>query len=214
MPWYWNEKSARYHWINGTQVFMSSEDVMELVALSIHASGNATDQLARMVTGGLLSPEDWRDLMRQEIKDEYIRQYLLGRGGLPQMGAEDWGSIGGMLKEQYGWLDGLYEQVLGGELSEAQVANWARMYGRSAREAFERANARANGGPDLPQYPGDGKTQCLTNCQCNWEIESVYEDGQLVGWNCTWVLGPVKTEHCDDCVENAEKWTPLFVANE
>ncbi len=160
MPWYWNEASNRYHHRNGTEYFMSRQQVLDYVNQSISAAGNVTDQLASLVANGQLAPTDWNDLMRQEIKDEYIRQYLLGRGGREQMTAQDWGSIGGMIGDQYRFLDGFFANVATGELTEAQIAARARMYINSAREGFERGQARAYG-LSLPQYPGDGRTVCL-----------------------------------------------------
>lgn len=96
-------------------------------------------------------------------------------------------------------------------LYEAQIAARSRMYISSAREAFERANARAHGAPDLPAYPGDGQTVCLTNCRCNWRIEEVYDDeGNLAGWNCYWEIDAA-AENCPDCQANHSKWYPLFL---
>ena len=97
-------------------------------------------------------------------------------------------------------------------LHEAQIATRSRMYMNSSREAFERGQMRAYGIPSLPEYPGGGSTRCLTNCRCSWLIEEVYdEEGELTGWNCTWVLDP-PAEHCVDCQDYGAKWNPLFVA--
>jgi hypothetical protein len=78
------------------------------------------------------------------------------------------------------------------------------MYPRSAREARERANARAWGVPKLPAYPGDGQSECLVNCRCFWSIKETRD-----GWEATWALTPA--EHCATCVENSQKWNPLVV---
>ena len=42
-----------------------------------------------------MSPGDWERLMRQEIKEQYITEYIAGRGGREQMTARDWGICGG-----------------------------------------------------------------------------------------------------------------------
>lgn len=96
-------------------------------------------------------------------------------------------------------------------LHEAQIAARSRMYVRSAREAYERANARTRGAPELPAYPGDGSTVCLTNCACHWELEPVEDEatGEIVEWEAYWTLG--MTEHCPDCLERAEMWNPLRI---
>jgi hypothetical protein len=210
--WAWNEKAKRYY-NTETGRFLSKTEALGYVEQSLAASGSATDLLAGYVADGMLAPGDWRALMREEIKREYIREYLLGIGGRDQMTQADWGSIGGMLKEQYGYLDAFADDVAAGRLSEAQVRSRARMYVNSAREAYERANARAQSGGELvlPAYPGDGQTVCLTNCNCSWNIAEVYdENGVLIGWDCTWVVNHA-AENCDDCLANEQKWAPLEV---
>lgn len=231
--WWWDEKSHRYH-DSETGRYISAADVRGYVQDSLDAARMApaatleggvvstgTDMLANLVGNGLLNPADWEAAMRAEIKREYIRQYLLGIGGEGSMTAQDWGSIGGMIADQYRYLDDFADLVAAGELSEGQIRARAAMYVNSAREAFERAQARAWGIPEgaLPAYtdgrtayPGDGQTICLTNCNCSWVLTDVYDDdGALIGWDCYWTLGPVKTDHCDDCETNASKWNPFEV---
>jgi hypothetical protein len=199
--WAWDIRSARYRDME-TGRYMSRARAIELVDASLEVSASRTDTLAEMAGSDppLISPGDWRDAMRQEIKDEYIRQYLFGRGGRDQMTPADWGSIGGMLTEQYRFLDRFAEQIADGALSTAQIRARARMYINSAREAYERGKQRAHiearfdevkwvldpeaeSCPDCVEFaamewrpmrlnpyggafPGDGSTQCLTNCRC------------------------------------------------
>ena len=195
MGWKWNEKAARYY-DTDTGRFLSRSQALGYVEESIAATESAVDVLAGYVYDGMLSPGDWRLLMREEIKREYLREYMLGRGGRAQMTQADWGSIGGMLKEQYGYLDKFAEQV--GDMTEAAIRSRSKMYIRSAREAYERAKAQVakqagfdeeiwvlgvaehcddcwafsqEGWQKLGYYPepGAGHTQCLTNCACHKE---------------------------------------------
>ena len=173
---------------------------MNFMTRSITASHAATNEMAMLNAVGDLTAAQWRAQMREEIKREAIRQYMLGRGGLEQMTARDWGSVGGMISDQYRHLDrkaeNFYEQVEAGELSEGETARRARMYISSTREGYERAQERRLDGSRfdeeawfttsgescedfldnaqlgwvargaLPSYPGQGKTKCLTNCEC------------------------------------------------
>jgi len=194
VAWRWNPDAYRYYNEDNGQ-FIKFEVVMSFVDQSILGSHNAMETMGYMVSDGMLSPMDWHQGMRAEIKREYIRQYILGIGGLDQMTQADWGSIGGMLKEQYGWLNGFTDQL--GELSEKQIIARSAMYSNSAREAFERAHSRtaakwgadeelwvldpaADNCPDCVElslmgwqpidtfkFPGQGATQCLTNCKCS-----------------------------------------------
>lgn len=80
--------------------------------------------------------------LRQIIKEEYIRQYLVGIGGRDRMTARNWGSLGGMLKQQYGFLRTFIQEILSQDLDIEKVHSRLNMYARSAREAHTRARAR------------------------------------------------------------------------
>jgi len=211
MSWVWSIAAKRYR-DTDTGQFLSRESALDFVSQSIAQSQLVVDQLSSLVAGGQLDPNDWRDLMRQEIKTEYIREYLLGIGGREQMTFADWGSIGGMLKEQYAYLENFMDEIISLNLSEGQITARARMYTESAREGFERAKVRAAGiDIDLPAYPGDGSSICLTNDQCSWRIEEITdENGNIDRFEAYWELNPA-AEHCDTCLERAEQWNPLII---
>lgn len=215
MPWEWGENTQRYRDI-GTGRFLSASDVRDWSSESIRIQGGNTDQLARMLTDDQINGRDWETLMRQSIKREYIKQYLEGRGGLSQMTPQDWGSIGGMLADQYRFLGPFAREIAAGELSEAQIAQRSRMYINSAREATSRANQRARGWPELPDHPASGRTECLTNCACWWS--GARTNGT---WEFTWNLD-FEAEHCTSdevdaqgrprgCIERADLWNPLVI---
>lgn len=211
MPYRWDVAAKRYR-DTDTGRFLSRDSARTMVDDSLRAGRSATGTLAGLVADGTISAADWRDKMRQEIKEEYIRQYLSAKGGRSQMTPADWGSIGGMLTEQYKYLDGFYADVLSGEMSEAAIAARAGMYINSAREANERAYSRSQGIPDggLPAYPADGSSECLTNDKCSWEIDAVKGDnGQISHWNAYWRLSDA--EHCPTCLERAGGWNPYVV---
>jgi len=163
MPYKWNPKANRYMWFNGKTYFVSRTTVLAWVDKSIASTGAVADTLANLVSSGRLAPVDWNVLMRQHIKDEYIRQYITAVGGRANMTKADWGRMGGMLKEQYGYLDGFYKQVQGGNLTEGQIKSRARMYINSAREAFERGTAKV-----AKAWGAD---------EVYWEIDPLVENG-------------------------------------
>lgn len=170
---------------------------------AITASMPGADALtARMVTGAI-TLQDWQAGMREQIKTLYLQQYMLGRGGLDAMTQADYGRVGGMLTEQYRYLDNFAREIAQGKLSPAQIAMRARMYLDSSTQAYERGKAAARG-LRLPAYPGDGGTRCRTKCKCRWDIRNTE-----AGYVCYWRLG--HAEHCEDCVRNAAMWNPLVI---
>ncbi len=145
MPeWRWSDAAHNYRdletgrWVSGVQVRSWS-------AAASKASGEAVTSMADMLADGRLNVRDWTLLMRDELKDVYIQQYVLARGGLEQMTQRDWGSIGAMLgRDQYAYLDKFAREIADGKVSPAQIKRRAAMYVRSSSEAFERASARAH----------------------------------------------------------------------
>jgi hypothetical protein len=134
--WYWDAAVGRYRDAGGR--YLSRSEVISFVNESIAASNNAMGPLARYMSAGQLSPADFSILVRNEIKQDYIRQYLLGIGGREQMTQGDWGRLGRMLRDQYGFLDKFTAELSG--LSEAQIMARLEMYTNASREAYERAH--------------------------------------------------------------------------
>ena len=165
----------------------------------------ATNLLAEQVANGNITIQQWTTGMRQVVKDSFIDQYTMAAGGRNSMTQADWGRVGRMVRDQYQYLDGFASDIASGRYTENGVAARARMYAESSSQAFERGNAVSRGMPDLPAYPGDGKTQCLSNCKCSWVIKETD-----TAWECTWKLNPA--EHCEDCIANSERWAPLIIS--
>lgn len=169
-----------------------------------HAKDN-TNALAGQLARGEISVQQWTLAMRQEIRTNFINEYVLAHGGRNTMTPADWGRIGQQVQVQYRYLDGFAADIAAGRYSEAQIAARARMYVESSSQAFEQARQLARGAPNLPAYPGDGSTQCLSNCKCWWQIRETEAE-----WLCTWRLSPV--ENCPDCLERSRTWAPLIFA--
>lgn len=212
MTWIYDPRTQRYH-DDVSKRFLSDARVRDLVQESITA-GNQTiaEQLVTMAGNNRLAPRAFNEMMREQIKRSHIQQYIAGRGGLEQMKDEDWGSIGGMLADQYRYLDDFTAELR--DLSPAEIAARSAMYIRSSREAFERAKTRAKGlnVAELPRYPADGSNMsCKTNCTCYWSIEDVTaSDGRLLGFDCYWKLGGTE-QHCSGCLDNAASYSPYEV---
>lgn len=179
-----------------------------LLEHGITINTNTVTDVTNQLLENRINAAQWEAVMRQSLKENYIQQYLLGVGGKNNLTQADFGSIGGMLAEQYKYLRNFAQQIENGELTPKEIMRRAMMYANSAREAWNRARGRAHGIPEgaLPDYPGSGNTECLTNCKCHWEI-----DEDSTEWRAYWTLGYVKTEHCFDCVQRSKEWAPYII---
>lgn len=198
---YRNLDTGRF--VNRRKVLTWSDDFLETT------QGNS-DALCDLLINDQLTLGDWQGQMQELIKQTYISEYVVGRGGLEQMTPRDWGILGYDIRDQYQWLDKFAQDIAAGKVSPLELKRRARMYISGAHQMFQRGRTEAFGMPRLPAYPADGQQECLTNDRCDWLVQEVKENGVLVGWNATWRLDP-NAEHCTDCPENARLWNPLFV---
>ena len=165
--------------------------------------GESDTLMEQLLVTGDVDIQEWVGEMRTLIKDTYRALYELAVGGRDNMTQSDYGRLGGILQEQYRYLDGFAQDLADGKLTLGQAQYRARMYIESATQAFERAKA-ASFGITLPQYPGDGSTPCLSNCRCEWEIKESKTE-----WLCYWRLG--QAEHCPGCLEASQIYKPYIV---
>jgi hypothetical protein len=191
----WEVDVVRYR-DSKTGRFVSRAVVLEYTRASIAASGEVVGTLGTKFKADKLSPKEFGALFKQEIKDEFIRQYLTGRGGLGSMTQSDWGRVGRAIQTQYKFADKFIGEL--SDLSEAAIINRANLYIKAAGNAFELGQREAyrkssqfseeywqlsdtEHCPDcidlnakgwvkigeLPTVPRAGNTQCLSNCACS-----------------------------------------------
>lgn len=176
-----------YTWDNDTGKFvddngipLSNSEIIAMLERSIASSMERIQEIALSGGRGLY------ERMQQIIKDEYIRQYMTGIGGRERMTPADWGRIGNMLREQYNYLRPFVDQITRGLLSDAEIANRARMYVNSAREAFQRAMGQVikKLGFDLVMWVMTGGAEHCPTC----------EERQSQGWKSIGPRGGFPTE--------------------
>ncbi len=163
------------------------------------------DAITDKLVDGKINVQQWTLETRREIKDTYSALYAVSKGGMENVTQADWGKESVILREQYGYLNKFAEDIAAGKLSPGQINARSKLYIESASQMYEKGKAASKGMPDLPAYPGDGKTVCRANCRCSWDIKETDTE-----WLATWTLG--EAEHCPDCVKNANHWNPLRMA--
>ncbi|MCH8290213.1 hypothetical protein IH992_03800 [Candidatus Poribacteria bacterium] len=202
--WIFNQDTKRYRNPESGKSVTQRQAVTlrdDFIAFIEFDPPSPSQQLAK----GDMTIQEWELEMRKRIKQSYLDEFALGKGGRNNLTTANLDDLGNLLKRQFDFLHNFAEQIKNGELSEAQIQNRSNQYLSSSTQAYELGKTASFGMPTLPQYPADGSQQCRSNCKCKWEIEEDEEE-----WRATWVLNPA-AEHCETCEGNAQRWNPLVV---
>lgn len=134
----------------------------------------------------------WQIDIREQLRSSYALQLITAAGGdVANVDPNDWLRLGSKLQSQYRYLEDFANEIKAGNLSDEMILARIGMYAEASKDAFW---TQLKKDYDLPAMPGDGSTECLTNCGCEWT-----EDNR-------WVLG--KSDNCQTCLERAAKWNP------
>jgi hypothetical protein len=187
-----------------TGQFVAREAVLDYVDRITRSGSNASGVLADLVSDGTLSPADFGQRLKDELKSADIQAYILGRGGRDLMQPRDWGALGNMLKPEYARINQFVADIEAGDLTPGQIRARAALYFQRAREGYERGHARAHDLPTLPAYPGDGTSECMNGCLCRWNHVKLDGEGNVDSF---WEAQPI--EPCPTCLERSIAWAPL-----
>ena len=205
----YNAGAARYR--DKTGKFISQKKMTEMRNQFIQTQKVKTRELAADLQSGKLTRRRWANAMRKEINQTATAEYLAGVGGVNNMSKKDYRILENSIKTQWEYFNKFEKQVkVAGAsaetaMSQEQIGQRSELYMENTKKDFERAKVEARGMPNLPQYPGDGRTICGVNCKCFWDIKLV-EDV----WQARWTLTPA--EHCPDCLRNSQRYNPYIVA--
>lgn len=201
-PWVWNAKARRYR-NTRTGRFIGPKQMLELRDQFVAAMQDDMRRLTQRLARRDLTIQDYVVEARRLMRTTHVDEYVLARGGRGQMTASDWGKLGATLKFQYERFQAFAQEIAAGQMSVAQINRRALMYVDAATQSFEQGQA-GQMGITLPAHPGDGSTECLTNCKCHWSIVE-----QANRWECTWVK--TAKESCPTCKTRARTWNPLVI---
>lgn len=115
----------------------------------------------------------------------------LGERALPKATQDE---IKRAVAGQAPYLRNFAADVAAGRLSDAQIAARAGLYAGATRATWGKARWSGAG---LPAMPGDGSSECLTQCGCAW----AYRDGAYY-----WERG--KNDSCPTCISREARWRP------
>lgn len=175
--------------------FVSNQAVTNEMRRHVAATFDTLDNLTNALYDGNITVMQWQTAVASELKDAHLAQAMFAKGGRANMRPADFGRVGGVLRDEFRFLDGFAQDIADGRQSRAQALARIKQYGKATQQSYWREWALdtegeiywrlhpaehcqdcidlANNSPytadTLPTYPGAGETQCRGNCNCTLE---------------------------------------------
>jgi hypothetical protein len=166
------------------------------------------DRLSRLVSTATDALEqggsviDWRDTVARLLTRYSAAALQAGQNGAPLDEAGK-AAVVKQVQAQIGFLDGFAAEIQDAPQFEQGWKARAEMYAKSIAAPYWSGRTKML---PLPALPGDGTTQCKTNCGCSWDVQELEGDGN---YDAYWRLG--KAENCQTCLQRAADWSPLRI---
>ena len=205
MPYRWEPNagvSGRYRDERGR--FVASSTVRRELDRYLDTADPAK-ALAEALRGRQVSLADWEVGMRRVVKNTHLNAIALERGGWANLTPSDFGRVGQIVREQYGYLKGFAADIASGKQRlDGTLGVRAKLYTQAGRESFYRSK-QANLAPGIdmvrsikhardscreceylngkwfrvgdPEYKLPGQRICTKNCRCSEEYGRMTADG-------------------------------------
>ena len=162
--------------------------------------GAATDTLE----GDPARVDEWYDEVARQLRRYHIAGFLSGADAKTLSEAAQ-KAVAADIRTQLTFLRQFRVEI---QDSAEWQKGWnarAEMYARSIQTPYWRGATKML---PLPAMPGDGTSQCLTNCKCAWNVVPVDEESG--DYDAYWVYGATE-RHCQTCRERESQWGPVQI---
>jgi len=180
-------------WTNvSTGRFVPEQSVISEMRRHQTATYSTLNGLTRDLYAGRINLAQWEIAVASQLKDAHLAQAIFAVGGRANMGAAEFGRVGGTLRDEYRYLSRFANQIASGQISEKQALARIQQYGNATQQSYWREYALASDGlvnwvlrpgescgdciglasaspykaSELPTFPGAGATECRGNCNC------------------------------------------------
>lgn len=195
---WWDAEAGQYRDARGR--FISRVRIRRILDLALADVAQRFRGHTNALRTGKLSLEDWRTLMRQDMKLVHLWSTALARGGWAQLTPSDYGRAGNLLRRQYQYLEGFVDDLASGRVIDGRAVRRSALYAVAGRDTYHRTErlvmrdlgymqernilgdadhcagcieATEQGWVDLGTLRPIGTRDCLTNCKCYLEYRKV-----------------------------------------
>lgn len=131
----WDADSTRYRNKDTGRYYAESRILALADGYTENVNTRLTDLTERFINGDM-ELGNWQRQVARILKDGYIINAAIGRGGINQLDNADYGRIGGHLRFEYRHLNDFAQAIKDGKLTPAQIQMRIRMYADGVRTAY------------------------------------------------------------------------------
>lgn len=136
-PQYLWDASAAQYFDRKTGRFVSRQVVRDQLDNVIGASSQAMRAASQQLRDGDIGLVEWQLEMMQQIKIIILVGAIMQRGGWQQMTQADFGRVGRIVQNEYGFLRDFAEQIANGKQKlDGTLARRAALYGQQGRPTY------------------------------------------------------------------------------
>lgn len=132
----WNE--AAHNYTNRTTGrFVSRQVIRGQLDKVIDASSQVMRAISQQLRDGDISLAEWQTGMMQQIKTTHLAGGAMQKGGWQQMSQADFGRVGRIVRNEYGFLRDLAEEIASGKQKlDGTLVRRAALYGQEGRPTY------------------------------------------------------------------------------
>lgn len=179
------------------------EDLPPEVVILLGSFANVASRLTRSLKAGNIDEDEWGDSMASLITRYHLAGWMLGQDDTVISDADNIVLLG-LIKSQMDFLNNFKLTVQGADEFLDGWIERSESYALAVNSTYWQGRTKFL---PLPAMPGQG-TQCLTNCKCEWRIETISEENG--DYDAYWELEP-GAEHCQTCLQRAADWSPVEI---
>jgi hypothetical protein len=138
------DRAAQRYRYKDSGKFVGKKAIESLTIKAIFQVEGDISTITDLLVEGKIGVAQWEDATKSALKNLHTWNYILGAGGEKMMTQADYGALGQKLKEEYKYLRGLSQELLEGNLTEAQLRARMAQYTASGGTTHELGRARAH----------------------------------------------------------------------
>jgi hypothetical protein len=168
----WDRGSLRYRDAGGR--FVSKADVRQALDDALRSIQREMRELTQQMRRGELSVGQWRVAMQESVKDVHLFSGALAKGGWGALTASDYGRIGRIVREQYGYLERFAIGIASNTVPlDGRVLTRVNMYFGEGRETYHLVEAESIDPDDYDEersvlHPADHCAECIDEAEAGW----------------------------------------------